>query len=267
MKAVIDVLKEQILNVYLIFRLASYEIKGKYQSHYLGVAWQFLNPTIQIIVYWLVFGLGIRNGQPIGDVPFFVWMIIGAVPWFFISSSINQGSNSVYSKVSLVAKMKFPVSVLPSITIISNAFNFIFMLLILGIILVVYRINPGIYLVQLPYFLFCMIVFLFAVTLLFSSIATIARDFQLVLQSIMRMMIYLLPVLWDMDKLSSSLLKIFKLNPLYYLIDGFRKTILTPQWFFYDWKYMLYFWAVTLFILWIGSIVHIRFRKQFVDYI
>lgn len=267
MRAVIDVLKEQIANIYLIFRLASYEIKGKYQSHYLGIAWQFLNPLIQILVYWLVFGLGIRNGQPIGEIPFFVWMIIGAIPWFFISSSITQGSNSVYSKVSLVAKMKFPVSVLPSITIISNAINLIFMLLLLGIILLVYRINPGIYLIQIPYYIFCMIIFLFAVTLLFSSLATIARDFQLVLQSIMRMMIYLVPVLWDMDQLSASLLKIFQLNPLYYLIDGFRKTILTQEWFFYDWRYMLYFWTVTFSILFIGSIVHIRFRKQFVDYI
>jgi len=265
MKATIDVIKEQFGNFYLIFRLASYDIKGKYQSHYLGVAWQFLNPAMQIIIYWLVFGLGIRNGHPIGGTPFFVWMILGAVPWFFISATLIQGSNSVYNKVSLVAKMKFPVSVLPSITIVSNIFNFIFMLLILGVILFVYGINPGIYLLQLPYFIVSMIIFLFAVSLLFSTIATIARDFQLILQSSMRMMIYLLPVLWDMEKL--PLLNFFRLNPLYYLIDGFRKTFLMKEWFFYDWKYTLYFWIVTLLILLIGAIVHVRFRKRFVDYI
>ncbi|MEH7418595.1 ABC transporter permease [Neobacillus drentensis] len=265
MKAVINVIKEQIENFYLIFRLASYDIKGRYQSHYLGVAWQFINPAMQIIIYWLVFGLGIRSGHPIGSTPFFVYMILGAIPWFFISSAIIQGSNSVYNKVSLVSKMKFPVSVLPSITIVSNIFNLIFMLLILGVILYVYRINPGIYLLQLPYFILCMVIFLFAVTLLFSTIATMARDFQLALQSFMRMMIYVLPVLWDMEKL--SLLNFFRLNPLYYLIDGFRKTFLVKEWFFHDWKYMLYFWIITLLMLFIGSIVHIRFRKQFVDYI
>jgi teichoic acid transport system permease protein len=265
MKAVMDVLKEQIEHFYLIFRMASFDIKGKYQSHYLGIAWQFINPALQIIIYWLVFGLGIRNGHPIDSTPFIVWMILGAVPWFFMSAAIIQGSNSVYSKVSLVSKMKFPVSVLPSISIVSNLFNLVFMIIILVIILVVYGINPGIYIVQLPYFLLCMIVFLFSITLLFSTIATIARDFQNILQSVMRMMLYVLPVLWDMSNI--PFLKLVMLNPLYYLVDGFRKTFLASEWFFYDWKYMIYFWTFTLCILFIGSIVHIRFRKQFVDYI
>ena len=267
MKAVLEIIKEQINNLHLIFRLALYNTKSKYQSHHLGVAWQFLSPALQIGMYWFVFGIGIRGGKPIGDVPFFIWMICGLIPWFFISASIVQGANSIYSKVSLVSKMKFPVSVLPTISILGNAFNFIWLLLFIGLLLIIYQVNPGLYLVQLLYYLICLCVFLFSVSLLFSTISTMIRDFQMLLQSLIRMGLYLSGVLWDINKLPEFYVNILKLNPLVYLIDGFRKTFLGTGWFFNDWMYMSYFWIFTLLILYIGALLHLRFRSQFVDYI
>ena len=123
MNSVGRILKEQSSNFHLILRLSLYDAKSKYQMHYLGAVWQFLGPAIQILLYWLVFGLGIRGGAPVHGIPFFVWLIAGLIPWFFISPSIIQGSNSVYARVSLVSKMKFPVSVLPTVTIVSNSFQ------------------------------------------------------------------------------------------------------------------------------------------------
>lgn len=260
-------MKEQSSNFHLIIRLALYDVKGKYQLHYLGAVWQVLSPAAQVLLYWLVFGLGIRGGQPINGVPFFVWLLIGLIPWFFISPAIIQGCNSVYARVSLVSKMKFPVSVLPTVTIISNSFQFFIMLLILAGILMIYGVNPGWHLLQLPYYLVALFVFLFAFTLLGSTIATIVRDFQQALQSIMRMMVYLLPILWDPSQLPHIFKTILELNPIYYIIEGFRYSILGSGWFYEDWIYTLYFWVVTLLILLVGSILHIKFRNKFIDYL
>lgn len=267
MITIFQVLKEQIQNMHLIFRLASYEVKGKYQMHYLGVLWQFLNPAIQILIYWFVFGVGIRNGNPVGDVPFFAWLITGLIPWFFISPSVIQGSNSVYSKINLVSKMKFPVSVLPSIVIVSNVLQFMVMILVLAGVLFIYDINPGIYLLQLPYYLFALLLFLFAFTTLCSTFATIVRDFQVILQSVMRMMLYLTPILWETGQLPHLLETILKLNPLYYLIEGFRFTFLGQSWFFEDLEYTIYFWVATLLTLFFGSIMQTKFKHKFIDYI
>ncbi len=267
MKFVFQVIKEQLTYFHLIFRLATYEIKSTYQMHYLGIIWQFLNPAIQIIAYWFVFGIGIRGGEPVGDTPFFVWLLIGIIPWFFISSSITQGANSVFAKVNLVSKMKFPVSVLPTITIVKNSYNFAMLTVILIVVLLVYSVNPGIYILQLPYYLFALYVFLFSTTLLCSTISVLVRDFQTAINSIMRMLFFLTPILWDSSKLSERLLAILKLNPFYYLIDGFRNTVLRGVWFYEDIGLTLYFWGVTLLFLFIGSYIHLKFRKKFVDYL
>jgi teichoic acid transport system permease protein len=267
MNFVLKVLREQFLNFNLIFRLSTYEIISKNQMNYLGLLWQIINPLIQVGVYWFVFGLGIRKGLPVGDTPFFVWFLIGIVPWFFISPSITQGSNSVYTKVNLVSKMKFPVSVLPTISIVSNLFNLIVMSIVLTIVLLIYKISPGLYIIQLPYYIICMFVLLFAITLLTSTISMIIRDFQLLIQSMVRLGFFLLPIFWDPSQLSHYLQTILKINPLYYIIEGFRNTLLGRDWFFNDLSYTVYFWIFTLFILLVGSGLHLKFRNKFVDYL
>ena len=141
------------------------------------------------------------------------------------------------------------------------------MLVILAVILLIYKINSGIFLLQLPYYLICTLVFLYSFTLLSSTISTIVRDYQLILQSIIRMMLYLLPILWDMSNLPNIIVTILKLNPIFYLIEGFRNTFLGLEWFYDDILYTLYFWLVTFIILMFGSILHLKFRSRFVDYL
>jgi teichoic acid transport system permease protein len=267
MKLVFNILKEQVQHFPLIIRLSSYDIKSKYQMHYLGILWQLINPAFQVLIYWFVFGLGLRAGKPVGEIPYFIWILIGLIPWFFISPTLVQGSNSIYSRVNLVSKMKFPVSVLPTITLVGNSVTFFIMLLILGAILFLNHINPGIYLLQLPYYLFSLFALLFSIVLLCSTISAIIRDFQLVLQSVVRMLFFLTPILWDISHFSSTIQSILKLNPFLYIINGFRDTFLSQGWFYEDLVYMFYFWATTALILFIGALLHENFKNKFVDYL
>ncbi len=61
MKEIITVIKEQFQHIGMIFRMSRYEDKADYQSHYLGLAWQILNPAIQVGIYYLVFGVGTQT--------------------------------------------------------------------------------------------------------------------------------------------------------------------------------------------------------------
>lgn len=267
MHFVFQVVKEQFSNINLIFRLAGYDIKSTYQMHYLGTLWQYLNPIIQIAAFWFVFGIGIRRGEPIGDIPFLVWLIVSIIPWFFINASINQGTKSIHNKVSLVSKMKFPFSILPTVTILKNFYNFMVMFVVLIIILMVNQFYPSIYWIQLPYYFFALIVFLFSTSILFSTISILIRDFQTAINALMRMFFFLTPIFWAANGLPNQAIALLKINPFYYLIDGFRNTLVLEIWFYEDLTYTIYFWGLTLFILFLGSFIHIKFRDKFVDYL
>ncbi|CAI6326326.1 teichoic acids export ABC transporter permease subunit TagG [Bacillus subtilis] len=275
MNALVRIVKEQVTSFPLILRLASYETKSQYQMNYLGVLWQFLNPLIQMLAYWFVFGMGIRNSKPIitgiGEVPFIVWMLAGLIPWFFISPTILDGSNSVFKRINMVAKMNFPISSLPSVVIASNLFSYFVMMGVYVIVLLASGIYPSLHWMQYFYYLICMIVFMFSFSLFNSTISVLVRDYQFLLQAVTRLLFFLLPVFWNISeqlgKNHPNLVSVLKLNPVYYLIEGFRSSFLDGKWFFQDMKYTLYFWLFTFLLLTVGSILHMKFRDKFVDFL
>ena len=267
MNAIFTLAKEQVLNLNLIFRLSIYEIKAQYRMHYMGLLWAVLNPIVLISVYWFVFGLGIRGGSPVGDTPFILWLLGGLVPWLYISPTVNQATNSIHSKVAMVKKMNFPVSVLPTIKMFSNAFSFFIILSVTILITIIFNRFSGIYLLQLAYYLICMFTLIYAITILTSSLATIVRDIQNVVQVVMRLMFFMLPIVWNVEQLPQIFVLLLKLNPFYYILEGFRHSLIGGEWFFNNITYTIYFWVLTIIILLIGSTIHLKFRDKFVDYL
>src|SRR5699024_10199862 len=191
MRAAFTVLKEQIEHFYLIRRLSVYEIKSKNRNNYLGMAWELINPAIQMMIYWFVFST-IRSREPVElngvEVPFFPWLLAGFFIWIVSYQSIIQGSNSIYRLLRMLSKvsfpiMNFPMSVIPNFVIFSNFYIHLILLAIsIGILNIMgYYVN--IYYVQLIYFIFAAFCLLFAISLITSTISTIIRDFHMFLNS------------------------------------------------------------------------------------
>ena len=73
------------------------------------------------------------------------------------------------------------------------------------------------------------------------------------------------PICWNMDNFDSSIQKILKLNPFYYLVEGYRDAILGRKWFSAGIELNIYFWVVTLLILFIGVYFYIKLKPHFAD--
>ncbi|WEG73784.1 ABC transporter permease [Vagococcus intermedius] len=266
------VLQEQLNNLGIIRRISKYEEKATYQSHYLGLVWQFLNPAIQIGIYYLVFGLGVNQGKQVDGVPFIIWMLIGIIAWFFISSSILGCSNSIYRQVGMVSKMKFPVSILPSVNITSNFVSYRAMMALLIVAMFFGGVTPSLYWLQYFYYFLCMIAFLFAFGILNATITVLVRDYHIMLQSILRLLFYVSGPIWNMKTMAQfqgkdTIVRILELNPIYYIIDGFRDSFLSKAWFWEKGSQTLLFWLIVGFLLIVGSHLHMKFRARFVDFI
>lgn len=266
--SLIKLIKEQTAGIYLTFRLALFQIKSDNKNNLLGVLWEFLNPFIQILMYWFVFGLGIRGNADVDGVPFVYWMLAGIVMWFFVNAALFEGTRAIYSKYHLVAKMNFPMTVLPGYVIMSK---FYIHLLMLAIILVAFWLGgytPTIYYIQLIYFMLLTYVFSYAVALLASTLAVIIRDVNMLMQASLRMLFFISPILWLPDLLPVSIQKVIQLNPFYYLANGYRSSVLYNEWYIVtNWQLTIYNLALTFILLLIGSSIHFKMRDRFADYI
>lgn len=262
-----EVFKEQVKNLPMIFRIARYEDKATYQSHYLGLAWQILNPLIQIAIYYFVFGFAM-NAKSGSNASYIEWMLAGIIPWFFISAVILQGANSIYNKISMVSKMNFPMSILPNITIVSNLTSYFTMMLILLGLFAINGTPITVYWGQYLYYFVAMIAFLYSVTLFNATISVLVRDYYIMLQSVMRVLFYMSGIVWNLETmLPQWLVDLLKLNPIYYVVNGFRETFLMHKGFWESPSYTMYFWLITFTLLFVGATLHMKFRERFVDYL
>lgn len=273
MKSALIVIKEQIKHFYLIRRLSLYEIKSQNRNNYLGMAWEIINPGIQILIYWFVFGT-IRNRAPIEmngmEIPFFMWLLAAFFIWIFCYQSIIQGSKSIYSRLRMLSKMNFPMSVIPNFVIFSNFYIHLVLLLISIVIFQLSGFYATIYYAQFIYFIFSAFCLLFAISLITSTLSTIVRDFHMFLNATLRMLLYLSGVLWPISLLADLplVMKVMMLNPLYYLIEGYRAAFFGTEWYFIShWQYSIYFWGLVIVLFVIGSILHVKFRRHFIDYL
>ncbi|ETI69163.1 ABC transporter permease [Neobacillus vireti] len=268
MKSFFQIIKDHANHFYLIIRLSLFELKSSNNNNYLGILWVILNPLILISIYWFVFGIGIRGGQNVHGVAFLPWLLSGITVWFFISQSLTQGAKSIYSRIHIISKMNFPMSVIPSYIITSLFYQHIILIVIAMVLLGFYGFFPTLYIIQLPYMMLANFALLIGISLVTSTLTTIIRDVQMVVQSVVRALLYLTPILWPPDKLPASINTVLKVNPIYYIIEGYRSSLLGTNWYFIENKfYTLYFWMFVLSLLFIGSFLHMKFRNRFVDYL
>src|SRR5699024_9469845 len=145
----------------------------------------------------------IRKRAPIEmggvEVPFFAWLLAGFFLWIFCYQSIIKGSKAIYSRLRMLSKMNFPMSVIPNFVIFFIFFFhffFFFIFLVMSIVIIhfiVYHIT--IYYLQFIYFIFAAMCMLFAISLITSTLSTIVRDFHMFLNSTLRMLLYMSGVL------------------------------------------------------------------------
>ncbi|WLV24154.1 ABC transporter permease [Aciduricibacillus chroicocephali] len=273
MKSALIVLKEQLENFYLIRRLSIYELISKNRSNYLGILWEIINPVVQILIYWFVFG-SIRQRAAVEvapgiNAPFINWMLVGFILWTFFYQSTIQGSKSIYTRLRMLSRMNFPMSVIPAYIIVSHLYVHLFMLVIAILIFQLSGFYINIYYLQLIYLLVGTTALVYAIALVTSTLSTIVRDLHMLLNATLRMGLYLSPVLWQMTTvLSGPVATLLKLNPLYYLIEGYRAAFFGTGWYFLEhWQYTLYFWAVVILIFLFGAKLHVKFRRHLIDYL
>lgn len=249
----------------LIIELTKRDFRQKYLGSYLGMLWAFVHPTVYIAIVWFVFQVGFKS-QPMGNFPFVLWMLCAITPWFFISESLQSATGSILENSFLVKKMVFSLGMLPLIKILSAMLIHLFFIAIIFIMFFAYGYPPSLYNLQVFYYLFASIMLLLGFSWLTSSLSLFLKDTGQIVAMLLQFAFWLTPIFWSPKTLSDKTHNLIKLNPLYYIVEGYRESFIYKTWF-WEKHYMLtlYFWCFTLFFFVLGAVVFRRLRPHFGD--
>ena len=261
----VTILKENIRYLKQTLTLAKADLVKFYKGAALGYLWAFIKPMVTIGVYLFAFQVGIRKGAPMDGFPFFLWLVSGLLPWFYISDALIAGTMSIRMYRQFVTKMKFPVSTIPSYVLLSKLYVQLGMIVAIIFIFMLYGFYPDIYYLQFLYYIPTMLIFFIVLSWTLSSLAVISRDFENLVKSSLQAILWMTPILWNIEAVSSPVLRfILKLNPINYFIEGYRDIFLYKRWFF-EGSYSLYIWIVIIVLALIGATVYKKLHKEFAD--
>lgn len=244
--------------------LAKSDLKVKYAGSYLGILWAYAQPILTTFIYWFVFQIGFKTA-PVENFPFILWLITGLIPWFFFSDSIVNATNCMMEYSYLVKKVVFNIETLPCIKIIGSSFIHISFLVFIVILYLVYGIKLDIYVLQAVYYSFCMIILTLGISYITATLNVFIKDTLQVVSIIIQFWFWMTPIVWEMNIMPESIQKILKINPMYYIVNGYRDSFINKVWFWESLDRTLLFWAVTSIILYLGEFLFKKFKPQFAD--
>ncbi len=258
-------LKDLFLRRNMIIELAKQDFRSKYLGSYLGILWAFIHPTIYVSILWVVFQVGFKS-QPAGDVPFVLWMLCGIIPWFFFSESLNSATSSILDNSFLLKKVNFSVGMLPIVKILSALVLHAFFILVIFSMFLIYRTPVTLHCLQVFYYLFCTIILLLGLSWLTSSVIIFFRDMGQIVNMVLQFLFWMTPIFWSAKILPPKYLNMVKLNPVYYIVEGYRESFIYHVWFWNGhYELTAYFWLVTGAIFVSGAVVFRRLRPHFAD--
>lgn len=179
---------------------------------------------------------------------------------------ITGGTACIRKYKYLVTKMKFPISTIPTFINLSKMIVNVVLIMIVIIIFWLFGFKPDVYLLQLPIYLILAFVFFNLWALFASFIGAISKDFVNLIKSCITGIFWFSAILWNVDTVKIGWLKkLLMLNPITFLVNGFRNCFTNKIWFWEQPKRLLYFVILTVILLIAGIWSYKKLRKDIAD--
>lgn len=262
----LDFTKKLYSRRYMLNSMAITDLKKRYIGSLFGLVWAVLEPLASFGIYAIVFGVFLKSkpDPAFGTDNYFLYLLCGLLPWTFFSQTVLATVGTVVSNKSLVTKsVGFPSEIFPVITVLTNIISHLIAmtLVLLAILLTTGRLPISTLL--LGTYLFLSSVFIVGLGWIFSSIYVYLKDLRLVVGLLMNAWFFFTPIFYSPQIVPAWLLPIYKLNPMYQLVIGYRYALLAGK--MMPLPDMLYFVFISFFTFAIGGIIFRKLKPGFAE--
>jgi lipopolysaccharide transport system permease protein len=250
----------------LLYFLAWRDVKIRYKQTALGVAWAVVQPLANMAVFALfvgrIAGLG-RDGHH-----YWLFVLVGFLPWTFFANAITSASNSVVANERLVTRVYFPRLLIPFSAVGAGLVDFA---IACGLLLVVLPFNPPVLgwgPLMLPVVVAVILALATGVGTLLAALTVAYRDVRFLMTFAVQLWMLATPVIYvPADYLGARAQAVLPLNPVFGLVHAFRQSVLDGGLDRYGWYAFGVSSTVSLALLVAGCLYFRRVERGFADII
>jgi lipopolysaccharide transport system permease protein len=231
-------------------------LQSLYAKTYLGVWWILIRTLVPLAVGSFVFG-SVMN-VPSGGVPYFLFFLVGQVPWNCFDGPLIRGSRGLEANRQLLTKLYVPRIILPLGQMAAGLVEPVILAAVLLGALAYYRATDGIWYVQASLRLTAcaasvalVIAFAFSLSLWTSVWQARVRDARFVLRFVVSFWLYFTPVIYPLSVVPPTIRWLVYLNPLTAPVETFKWGMLPGT--EHSWAWLGYSVAVT-FVTFLGGV-------------
>jgi ABC-type polysaccharide/polyol phosphate export permease len=177
------------------------DFQAKYKGSVLGIFWSLLNPLILLAVYFVVFGVLIKNGTT-HHYP--IYLLAGLSAWIFFSVSLQSGARSMIDSAELIKKVRFPRQLVAFSMVAAQAVTFAVMVVILIALSLAFVPEARSTVVLALPLAVLFAGFVAGVSLLAASLNVLFRDVEHVLTAALLPWFFLTPIIWNVGSLAAA---------------------------------------------------------------
>lgn len=247
----------------LIGFLAWRDILAQYKQAVFGFAWAVVRPVFSVLVYTLIFAKVAKLSS--SGLPYPLFTLCGVAAWSFFQTALTQSTGSLLTNTALLTKVYFPRLVIPMASLGRGAVDFIISLILLAILMTLYKFIPHKTIIFFPMFLAMGLGITFGIGIFFSALSARYHDLQHAIPFIAQLWFWITPVAYGMENIPEKLKFIFLLNPMTWIIQGFRWSLLGVGEM--NWQKVLITCLFSIGVLLMGLFYFRKMESEFADII
>jgi ABC-type polysaccharide/polyol phosphate export permease len=206
--------------------LARTQLRAQHFDTVFGQLWLILNPLLLTLVYYLLVSI---IGRAKGGTEYLAHIMAGLFVFYYFSGCLSGGAGSVVAGGRLILNTAFPKALLPISAVLVAAFRFFPTFVIYGIL----HIATGRGFTWAMLWIFPMFavltVFSLGCALIFGVATVYFRDTQTLLPYLLRIWLYMSPILWFAEDVPHRLKPLMHFNPLYSIIGTWSKVLVQGE--------------------------------------
>jgi len=265
--SVLENAKEVLARLETIQYLVASQLRAGHRNKVLGNLWTLLDPLMLLGIYYLVFGIGLRQA---GDDPgkFVIYLGIGVLAFRFLDQTLAQAANCIRANRGLVEQVPFPKAILPIVISLCRLYDFVWGLVVLCIAIWLTGFPLTASVGWVPIFILIQLALCIGLAYIVACVGAFFADTTNIVAAATRLLFFASPIFYFARPepghpgiIPPEYATYYYLNPLATLLDGYRDALLwgrTPSA-----ETLLYPLAVSFIALGVGFAIFSRHERRY----